>query len=190
MIIQVRGTSGSGKSTVVRRFMETAEWESVFLKGRKKALYYRSLNIPCGVVVLGHYESPCGGGDTIGSARAIAELIETVRKDDSNRVIVVEGLLLSEDVKWTSQMPDVRCLFLTTDVEECLIRVRGRRAEVGNEKPLNESNTRGRVAVIERARLKLLDLGVECRRCSSDVAPGMILNWVTGVQLCKTRQPG
>ena len=91
-------------------------------------------------------------------------------------IVLCEGLLLSEDVKWTSQMKDVHCFFLTTSLERCLSQIKARRAEAGNEKPLNEYNTSNRVGVIEKARQRLLDLGVDCRRCSTDQCPELIMN--------------
>lgn len=183
-IVQIRGTSGSGKSTVMRGVMDSALWNSIIVPGRKKPLYYVSAEprMPP-TVILGHYESPCGGGDTVGSARAIYDLIieiHTLLPDI--RVILCEGLLLSEDVKWTTLLKssgfDVRCLFLVTPVEQCIDWIKGRRKAAGNEKPLSESNTRNRVGVIERARTKLEAAGVYCRRCSARQAPGIVLEWL------------
>lgn len=181
MIIQIRGTSGSGKSTAMKKIMTPAYlslptiWEPVYREGRKKPLYYRQDN----TVVLGHYESPCGGVDTIGSARAYRELIGTLSVDIEH--IFGEGLLLSEDVKWTTELSssyEVRVVFLTTPLGRCLDNIRKRRAEVGNEKELNVTNTENRVGVIERARLKLISNGVPCYRASANQAPGMILKWL------------
>lgn len=170
-VIQIRGTSGSGKSTVVRAVMnEFHGWTPVMRSGRKQPLYYESEE----VVVLGHYESPCGGCDTIGSAKAVYDLIGEVEA----RTILCEGLLLSEDVKWSSQLKGLRVIFLTTPLETCLRRIRGRRKTAGNTKPLNPNNTANRVATIERARVKLTNLGVPCRQCSADEAPRIILGWL------------
>jgi hypothetical protein len=126
-------------------------------------------------VVLGHYESACGGCDTIGSARAVYDLIQTFPQGTT---VVCEGLLLSEDTKWTLQLPDVRCLFLTTPLDTCLTQIKSRREEAGNEKELNPLNTTNRVATIERARLKLVEAGMVCRRASATQAPGIMLRWL------------
>lgn len=175
MIVQIRGTSGSGKSTAMREIMRgLGEWEPVYSSGRKKPLYYRRPE----AVVLGHYESPCGGCDTIGSARQVYDLAATLQVVNSGRAILCEGLLLSEDVKWSKQMPGLRVVFITTPVEECIERIKARRADAGNDRPLNESNTRNRVAVIERARIKLMEAGVECRRASSAQASRIVLRWL------------
>lgn len=185
MIIQVRGTSGSGKSTAVRRFMETAEWTSEFRDGRKNPYLYWTRDIPPGkVVVLGHYNSPCGGGDTIGSAAAIYDAIKEVIEGNGPIPIVVEGLLLSEDSKWAKVLKEegneVVCLFLTTPLDQCLSQIEGRRKAVGNEKPVNPKNTANRVGTIERARAKLTTAGVRCIRCSANQAPALISKLLTG----------
>lgn len=178
MIIQVRGTSGSGKTWAVKRVMEGTDWQAVSAPGRKRPLYYRTAagsDWPP-TVVLGHYESACGGCDTIGSAAAVAALTTRLRAEHPGAVIIQEGLLLSEDVKWTRDMGDVFCLFLATPVDKCLEQVRGRRAAAGNDKPLKEDNTRNRVGVIDRARVKLTEAGVRCRRVSAAQAPGVIMD--------------
>lgn len=174
MIIQVRGTSGSGKTTAVREFMKTLDWTPVYKEGRKKPLYYR-----CGsVALLGHYEgTACGGCDTIGSARAVFDLIGSVLNQGVEHV-VCEGLLLSEDTKWTLQLSEVRCIFLNTPLKVCLQRIQERRRQAGNDTPLNPSNTTNRVSVIERARVKLKRGGVTCVRCSTSIASKTITRWL------------
>jgi len=154
------------------------DWQGVTAEGRKQPLYYYSCSEWPPTVVLGHYESPCGGCDTIGSARAVYELIMEHIKAEPTRHILCEGLLLSEDSKWSLTMPDLWVVFLTTGLESCLTRIKGRREAAGNDKPLNPDNTANRVAVIERARLKLTANGVKCRRASSEQAPGVILDWL------------
>ena len=172
MHVQIRGTSGSGKSTVMRKVIGGlgGKVKSVMKDGRKNPLYYKIDDI----AILGHYESPCGGCDTIGSARQVYDLLQKI----DARIVLSEGLLLSEDTKWSKQLDDLRVVFLTTPVETCLERIRGRREAAGNNKPLKEDNTRNRVRVIERARVKLLAEDVTCRRCSSTQATEVILKWV------------
>lgn len=180
MIIQIRGTSGSGKSTVMRKVMaeivkDSAQpWDPETIETRKMPLYYNRN----GVIVLGHYEIACGGCDTIGSVPQIFAVIKTLPEFD---YLLCEGLLLSEDVKWTLTVPDTRVIFLTTDPEECLTRVKQRQQEKGRE-PTDPARVRRklltRVATIERARLRLVSAGVYCRRASADQAPGILLNWI------------
>jgi hypothetical protein len=174
VIIQIRGTSGSGKTTVMRKVMEAGGLEPVYVPSRKRPLYYEGRIAGAKVAVLGHYDSPCGGCDTIGSARAVYDLIQKVKSP----VILCEGLLLSEDVKWSSQLPDLRVLYLLTPLEQCIRQIEGRRKAAGNDKPLNVENTSRRVAVIERSRIKLLERGIVCQRSYTRQASEIILGWI------------
>jgi hypothetical protein len=176
MIINIRGTSGSGKSTVMRRVMDSCDWQAEYIPGRKRPLYYRAMEHP--FAVLGPYETPCGGGDAVGSAGQIYKEVIALLTFSWCKVVLCEGLLLSEDVKWSRQLPDLRVLFLTTPLERCLEQIKKRRQEAGSDKPLNPTNTASRVATIERARIKLIASGIECRRCSADQAVGIVLNWL------------
>lgn len=187
MIINVRGTSGSGKSWVIRQVMQSlsssgaAGWVKCFQEERKQPLYYyRYLtSLWKQITVLGHYESPCGGCDTIGSARQVYDLIKLLGAPISD-IMLCEGLLLSEDTKWTLQLPkeQLRVIFLETPLETCLEQIKSRREAVGNSKPLNEKNTSNRVVVISRARVKLLDAGVWCRRASAKQAVNLVLDLI------------
>lgn len=176
MIIQIRGTSGSGKSTVMRQVMDHLSLEPVLVSGRKRPLYY--LDLARSVAVLGHYESPCGGCDTIGSARQVYDLIQTLVGLD----ILAEGLLLSEDTKWSTKLleegADLRIAYLTTPLDRCLKQIQSRRVSVGNLKELNTENTSRRVAVIERSRVKLLGAGARCLRTSPELTASQVLKWL------------
>lgn len=154
----------------------------IYKTGRKKPIAYDY----GWAAVLGHYESTCGGCDNIGSAREVFETIHSVNAEIAHydsiqvpRTILMEGLLLSEDTKWSLQMPDLRVIFLSTPLEQCLSRVKRRRESAGNDKPLNPSNTTNRIATIERARIKLADAGVLTRIANSKVAPGIVIKWLT-----------
>lgn len=178
MIIQVRGTSGSGKTYVMRRIMDcVGDWQAEYVPGRKRPLLYQTLEgSEWGkLVVIGSYEAVCGGGDTIGSARAIFDLIQDVEQRLNPDVILCEGLLLSEDTKWSSQLQDLKVYYLSTPLERCLAQIQQRRLATGNEKELNPANTTNRVNVIERSRLKLEELRVWTRRCAADQCVRLIL---------------
>lgn len=161
----------------MKRVMDGFTWQGNYINGRKKPLYYRCvtervLRSQIGVYVLGHYDSACGGCDNIGSAAAVYELVykvidnrvESVAAHHNKYVILCEGLLLSEDTKWSSQLPELTVHYLTTPLETCISQIKSRRLEAGNTKPLNTKNTTNRFGVIERSRKKLLDMGIHCVR--------------------------
>lgn len=195
MIIQLRGTSGSGKSTAMRKLISLIrpfeQWKSERIDGRKNPLYYWTTYGSRIVNVLGHYESPCGGVDTIQGYDSLMSLVRDLTAKESSHVLM-EGLLLSEDAKNTlALLPrDVRCIFLSTPLGICLERIRGRRAEKGNEKPLNVENTSRRVAVIERARVRLEAAGVRCRIVPSELAPNLAFQWLKEDARCKQNKSG
>lgn len=145
----------------------------IYVPGRKKPLYYTDGRIS----VLGHYESPCGGCDTI---HGYETLINLARMQAEQGPVLMEGLLLSEDVKNTLTLPReaLRVLFLDTQVETCLERIKARRAVRGNAKELNPSNTTNRVGVISRARGRLEAAEVRCQTVTCDQAPRLIYQWV------------
>lgn len=182
LIIQIRGTSGSGKTTVMRAVMKAIPaltnntLSEMYVPGRKKPLYYTDGG---SVSIVGSYESTCGGCDTI---QGYDLLMSTVRSLYDRGNVLMEGLLLSEDVKQTlTLLPrKIKAVFLTTPVDECIKRVKGRRLAAGNEKPLKEDNTRRRVDVIRRAQDRLEAAGVDCYSISSDKAPELILKWLKG----------
>lgn len=144
------------------------------VEGRRNPLWYAYGK----VAVIGSYESTCGGCDTIHGYDLLLGTVNARLKDGYH--VLMEGLLLSEDVKNTLTLPRsmLRVIFLTTPLPTCLDRIRGRRAARGNDKPLNTANTSNRVSVIERARVRLEDAGVACFSMTGDQAPGRILRWL------------
>lgn len=186
MIIQIRGTSGSGKTTVMKEIMgDMQRWYPILRMGRQKPLYYMSSpkSMRPTIAILGHYEAACGGCDTIGSAPKVYELIQEVKKTRNPDFIICEGLLLSEDNKWTKQMvedgDELRILYLRTTLEECLARVTKRREDAGNTKPLNPAKTINRVKAIESSLVKLSAFDVKIIRVSSDRAAKVVWQWMT-----------
>ena len=186
LVIQIRGTSGSGKSTIVHKLLKGKKgfdkaWDPVFKEGRKKPLCY----LKDRVLILGHYEIDCGGCDTIGSAPQIYNSILELEQDDYD-VAITEGLLWSEDVKWTVKLKEegfeILSLFLNTPLKQCLEWVEQRQAgrkPADPERVIRKLSTR--IQTIERARLRLVQAGVSCRRVSPDQAFEIIRKKINAV---------
>ena len=160
MIISIRGTSGSGKSTVVRRFMDLFEFKSPhYIDGRKQPIGYRLRNIDgpaCSVV--GHYESPCGGCDTI---HTFDEVFAHVRREHAMGYnVLFEGVLLYCEVPHTTmlalEVPDFHCVYMTTPLDECVASVNLRRWDRGDPEAVNPKNTETKMrgCATTAARLK------------------------------------
>lgn len=179
MIIQVRGTSGCGKSWIIHQLMKElvpfpaessqalwipvkARWKN---KKRRIPLYYvTKLHNNKIVAICGGYEAICGGCDNVGSAKHVFWLYAKIRESFPQCHIISEGLLLSEDTKWTIKAQemgwDPKAIFLTTEIDTCIQQINDRRKAVGKMEPIPESNTRRRVEVINRAKVKLKNAGV------------------------------
>ena len=162
MLIKIHGTSGAGKTTLVRNLMCCAD--HILLQGPVKRPEAYKLTIPGvakPVYVLGPYENTCGGMDGVNS---VGQQIELIHRYAEEGHVVYEGLLLStyygslgaaverygKDHVWA---------FLDTPVEVCIERVKARRLAAGNDKPLNERNTRERVKPINSLKARLTRMG-------------------------------
>lgn len=166
MIINIRGTSGSGKSTLVRAVMSYyREKEPIFIEKRKQPIRYVLKNpnrTP--LEVLGHYETACGGCDTIKTMDQIFDMALAANARGNH--VLFEGLLICSDVKRTMAMAQFApfiSISLTTPVEQCCDNVRTRRLAGGNTKEFNEKNTRTRYDYEQKQIKKLQDAGVDIR---------------------------
>lgn len=144
-IINIRGTSGAGKSHLARRVMANYPVRKpVHVAGRKQPLYYEYEAPDHGVplFVVGHYECACGGTDTISSGTdGIYELIRELAPKGN---VFFEGLLIGSEVTRTAKLPEVgetHVIFLTTPVEQCVESVNERRRARGQMEPVNPANT-------------------------------------------------
>ena len=187
MIVQIRGTSGSGKTYIARKILDKdLGWEAVTEpfggKNRRVPLYYLSSDGK--IAICGSYEAICGGCDGVGSARSVYNLYDLL-KSKGIKHIVSEGLLLSEDTKWTLETKErgwnPKVFSLTTPEDICVKQVLARREEANNTKPFNKSNTVKRIKVIDRAIGKLRKAGVQCFDVNSRNCTALILRTL-GVQ--------
>lgn len=145
-IVNIRGCNGSGKTTIVRRFLTKLPTEPLGGKPGRPA-GYRVDATPWGlqlpVFVVGSYENTCGGADGIKTQEEIAERV--VRAHEHGHVLV-EGLLMSKSSDGGHVAPILKqhgaiFAFLDTPWDTCLERVLARRAEAGNEKPFDPEKT-------------------------------------------------
>jgi hypothetical protein len=178
LVVQVRGTSGSGKTWVMKQVMASiGYWQPVMSPCGGFPLYSLSEN---NVAVLGVYGEVNRGCDRLGSAHTIYDLIRSLLEEQADAVLA-EGLLLSNDVKWTAQLQDfdLRVLFLSTPLDVCLRRLESRREQSGNKRPHNPMVTSNRVRHIQSSRTRLQDLGVWCPMVSPGQAVREILGWLS-----------
>ena len=190
MIVNVRGTSGSGKSHLVKQVIDrmtrhhgapTKESQD----RRRQPIAYkwvwpdtagRDLYIP------GHYESPCGGCDTIKSMERVADMVRRAYDDGFN--VLFEGLLYSEETKRTLNMygeegRDIQLVKLTTPLDVCINSVNKRRhARMGDKfTPINPKPTvEKKFHTTHRACDKLRRRGVPVTYVSRETALNHVLD--------------
>ena len=165
VIINPRGTSGSGKTEFVRRLLSDYGWkkggdvEPIRRKGRERPIAYR-LRHPRGgrpLTVLGHYEATSGGCDTI---RAVdGGLDEAFRLADdcasSGHNVLLEGLVLSgEHVRSTAlaKAHRLHVLHLGTSLDRCIRNVVARQ----------RAGRRNRASVVRTATLQQASVEEAC----------------------------
>ena len=143
-ILRVSGTFGSGKTTAAREFLKYPH-EALRTSDSNKIQGYR-IEVPglnTDVYLLGSYENVCGGVDGIPTQ---AEIAERALKAHPHGHVIMEGALLSGsglNGAVTKAIHPTGCdvyTFLDTPQDECITRVKIRRATAGNEKPFDPVN--------------------------------------------------
>ena len=155
--IKLHGTSGSGKSWVAHQLLGRYP-NSSHPEGFTRVDVPRDM-LPQPLIILGKYDTNCGGMDTMTAGEGIA-LFKKCALLDYN--IFYEGLLQSE--YWGKIGSELEFFphiyaFMDTPIEVCIERVKARRLAKGNTKPLDETNTRDRVRKIDNLRRKLNSQG-------------------------------
>lgn len=183
MILNIRGTSGSGKSTAVRKIMELApRIEKIFTENRKNPLYYNLLWPDRTVLVPGHYETACGGCDTIKTYDDLFQIIRAAHI--GNKDVLFEGLLVAHDKKrckelfeWLGKDPSqFQIIEITETLETCLNSVEKRRSERKNppKKPFNPDNTTRRYREVVRSCEQLEEFGIPIHRYTREEIPDVV----------------
>ena len=144
LVINPRGTSGAGKTWLVREVMRAychdgAKAVSLRRDGRSRPMGCQSFH-PCGgrpLAIVGHYEATRGGTDTIpeadgglGEALRLADALAAGGND-----VLLEGLQLSGDVEGTAALARAQrvrgsalhVLCLDVPLERCVRNVVARR---------------------------------------------------------------
>lgn len=147
MLIQVAGTSGSGKSHLMRSFLKhmrkEAEVEEGHLQGRASPIGYLINRKNNPIFVAGAYDVPTGGCDTIRDVKQVYELLDKHLK--LGRHVVFEGLFCMNQTRGpqlaTRLGKDYVVLQLATPLATCLASINSRRAERGEGELANQTNT-------------------------------------------------
>ncbi len=172
MIINIRGTSGSGKSTLVRNVMALYDSKMRIMKdGRKQPIGY-FLSGKSHLAIPGHYETACGGCDTINGLDNIYGLVRSAADTGTN--VLFEGLIVCSDFKRLVQLKDdgykVLVIGLNTPLDVCVDSVKQRRLARGNEKELDPTNTAAKHKTNLRVLERFSEAGVQVAHLTRDEA--------------------
>jgi hypothetical protein len=164
-IVNIRGTSGAGKSTVVRNVMQ--HYRSMlpnFIADRRQPITYilASPEVEIPLLVPGHYETACGGCDTLKTVDQAYQLVRAAA--ESKFHVLFEGIMVQDDVMRAIALSAVHPLTvirLTTPIEVCLEGIQSRRDKRGDTRVLNPKNTIARDKSVKRNCDRLREAGVE-----------------------------
>lgn len=169
-IVSIRGTHGSGKSSIVTKIMglyKTSEFVT-YAPGKKPLTTGYSVPLPNGelLYVVGPYKTACGGCDAV---QPYSEIIPRIREAaDAGHHVLFEGALVSSSYgtighAMNEYAPDAVFAFLDTPLEECLARIARRRAARGNLEPVNPKNTTIKFDNVARTKDQMARLGSRVR---------------------------
>lgn len=168
MIINIRGTSGSGKTTVVRRVVaaytapETVR-RNMGGKDREVGTLYHRMGPD--LFVMGRYDATCGGCDTMSWKGAADDVMGLALEFGAKADVLFEGLMVSsysnDRIARLSLVLPVTVVQLETPLEVCLRSIQERRdararLEGKEYPPMNPTNTTRKHTDIRNNSLKLV----------------------------------
>lgn len=177
MIVTVHGTHGSGKSTVIRKVMERfSNREELQRYPRRRPIGYLLSNHHANLFIPGHYETPCGGCDTIPVVNDVYGLIRIYARNGCN--VLFEGILAQHSTPNLLSLKEWKPVVIVLDVsnDEAYAAVQGRRRERGDERPLKPDNIIKENASIKKRIPKLKDAGYDVRIVKRDAAYDEVIN--------------
>ena len=145
IVVKLGGGNGSGKSSVARALLGKDYQPSIFLQSRddtgRRTTGYSCVFEGLRVLVIGKYETACGGIDALHGQLEWLPLVEQASAlRDIYDVVFFEGILSGQTFGRCGAFSDTqvgRWIYAAIDapVEVCLERIMQRRQESGNTKP-------------------------------------------------------
>jgi hypothetical protein len=163
MLINLRGTHGAGKSTVVRKLLDANAARPIFgALGPRPEAYELTVAGEIKTFVIGPYNTVCGGCDAVQPYELICPLIE---KYAAAGHVIFEGALISScwgavGLLMERWKREAIVVFLNTPADECVRRVMARRQQRGDGRVFNPANLIQKHATIARLKQKLDAAGV------------------------------
>jgi hypothetical protein len=174
MIISIRGTSGCGKTTLMRRVKDwwSEKWDEKVENG--KITGYTSN----GLFIFGTYRDglQSGGADTTKWGPFVTrqyrmDYLTHWARDGYH--VLFEGLMESNEVGRTvawMQICPVHVIFLDTPLEDCFAYIAKRRAARGVLTPVDPYQTKRKFGDLQRVNNRLVAAGVDSRWMNREAA--------------------
>lgn len=157
MIVSLRGTHGSGKSTVANKIISKYGGAGVWGTSRKAEAYQVDLPDGWPLFIIGDYSTPCGGCDGI---QPYSDIWPLVAKYAELGHVLFEGALVSTTygsigVESERYHDNFVFAFMDTPLELCVERVNARRAAKGKPPLGDNKNIEAKWHTILRLQRKL-----------------------------------
>lgn len=198
MIINIRGISGSGKSTLARKLMGLYD-KKFPIKEKHPSTRRAPIGYICQKLgakqlgVVGHYESACGGADTIHGYDVLYPMIFEAAKPNNH--VLYEGLLISGDLKQTQNLirnlsllphQELRNVALRVPLEVCMESVTQRRIAAWEAKgrpgeqpgPMPLHRAQAKQSQLESAVRRLTAAGIHVEWADRDEAFELVRSWL------------
>lgn len=161
-IIQIRGSNGAGKTTIVRQFCERngLKIKSLNINNRETFI---STNDEGSIVVLGRYDKKTGGCDLYANTDHVLSTIMWVIINMKPRLIVFEGMIYSLSFKFATKVAnfvkqynyEYLALSLYTEPDVVLERIYLR----NGGKKINEKLVLDKIKSVSKSHTRLVDNG-------------------------------
>lgn len=180
MIVNIRGTNGSGKSTVVKTFLQRYPYAEIYgVLGPRRPEAYKVRLPGRWLYVIGPYHSNVGGVDNLkdvaGCSEKLVELLERYRRQGH---VIFEGVVLSTFYgavgDWLrGHKNESVVVFLDTAIETCLASLAARKSGHRGTK-----NVESKVNAITRVRERMAADGIRTELLRREDAFEKILGWL------------
>lgn len=170
LIFDIRGTNGSGKTTVVRKLMGKYDFTPVIDKSGKIEAY-----VTKDIAIIGSYKNTCGGCDGI---KTQDEICSRIKKYSKKRHVIFEGVIVSTIFQRYCNLAKTLksnyiVVHLNTSLDTCINRIIKRRKKAGRVdlEGFNKTLVADKYSSIDRACNKFKNEGVQVIKCGGTTAP-------------------
>lgn len=195
IIINIRGTNGTGKTTLAKSLLESHPQEEIKLwqpateDKPPRVIGYKIATPGIPTFLVGPYRITTGGCDAIssvcGDIKPFDYICELVSKFSKEGNVVFEGAIVATVTqRWidlAKSLPHTHFIFgfMDTPLEKCLERVAKRREKRGDPRPLDPNKSvipKYKAVVGSEKRLK--EAGMDVRTINHKEGLSTILEWL------------